>query len=628
VLQHLADPVAVLKKVRPLLAEDGSVVASIPNAAHGSVRLALLNGSLDQRPLDQRDLGHRRFFTRRSVHELFREAGFLTVDLRRTTAGVFDTDLAIRRSDFDEGVVDAVEGDPESTTYQFVLRAIPEDSPPAIGATVTPSAALRSPCRLGLWSDLEPHDRRGALVLRITGNELSRRIPGATLRWFSAGEEPRPGPHDGGVPLEALGAWSPERARELAGELDCVVVTGDLPGGRWPGPLDEVTLSESEDDEGCPVLWSAVRFGPRSAPRRGAERPAVPAYAAVLDGEPGLVLDDAVTTVPDPLLLVPRLLRPDALTRRLQLARIMGWFPAEGPAVVVEVDGSVMPHAGALADALEVELARSGGAVVLVAEPAEEAARAADALQAAVGGRCHRLPSHVPVDDLVAVVAGATAVVAGSDLVALVALAYRRAVAQLRLGAGQPPAVLAHVTGRPHGVVTEPGQLAALLGDSPFRPDPATMAALQGRLDAHFDRVAAVATAAVSARDHRPSGRHPLPSGEYVAALELAHRRMQQRLEGERRAVAQHLASLYANHEAELARARSHAATLRAERDRLDAERQEAVRESTETGRRLREVEGRLEHTSAELHALRNTRILRVFRPARALYARIRGSRL
>src|SRR5262245_8615585 len=42
VLEHLRDPGAVLRRVRPFVAEGGSVVSSIPNIAHGSVRLALL----------------------------------------------------------------------------------------------------------------------------------------------------------------------------------------------------------------------------------------------------------------------------------------------------------------------------------------------------------------------------------------------------------------------------------------------------------------------------------------------------------------------------------------------------------------------------------------------------------
>src|SRR5438874_922 len=44
VLEHLKDPSAVLRSVRNYLRPDGYVVASIPNIAHMSIRLALLSG--------------------------------------------------------------------------------------------------------------------------------------------------------------------------------------------------------------------------------------------------------------------------------------------------------------------------------------------------------------------------------------------------------------------------------------------------------------------------------------------------------------------------------------------------------------------------------------------------------
>ncbi len=44
VLEHLRDPQVVLRRVRPLLDRGGVVVASIPNVAHGSLRVALLQG--------------------------------------------------------------------------------------------------------------------------------------------------------------------------------------------------------------------------------------------------------------------------------------------------------------------------------------------------------------------------------------------------------------------------------------------------------------------------------------------------------------------------------------------------------------------------------------------------------
>src|SRR5215218_2465447 len=132
VLEHLRDPLAALRKAKALLADRGSVVASIPNIAHGSVRLALLAGRFDYQDLGLLDSTHVRFFTRSSIEDLFREAGMVPIDVRRTTAGFFDTPVPVSEGEFAPEVVHAVLADPESATYQFVLRAVPDDAEAAV----------------------------------------------------------------------------------------------------------------------------------------------------------------------------------------------------------------------------------------------------------------------------------------------------------------------------------------------------------------------------------------------------------------------------------------------------------------------------------------------------------------
>jgi 2-polyprenyl-3-methyl-5-hydroxy-6-metoxy-1,4-benzoquinol methylase len=132
VLEHLRRPLDVLREARPLLVPGGCVVLSIPNIAHGSVRLALLRGEWRYRPLGLLDDTHLRFFTRDTVEELLRAAGLVPVDVRRTTAGLFDTELGIRPGDFPPELVQRVLDDPEATTYQFVVRAVVEGADSAV----------------------------------------------------------------------------------------------------------------------------------------------------------------------------------------------------------------------------------------------------------------------------------------------------------------------------------------------------------------------------------------------------------------------------------------------------------------------------------------------------------------
>ena len=139
-LEHLKDPARALGRLEPFLRDGGYMVASIPNVAHGSVRLALLRGEFRYRRLGLMDDTHLRFFTRQSVERLFEDAGFLITGLMRTVRGIFDTEVEVDRESFSEEVLRAVQQDPEALTYQFVVRARRSDE----GGILEKRAALLS----------------------------------------------------------------------------------------------------------------------------------------------------------------------------------------------------------------------------------------------------------------------------------------------------------------------------------------------------------------------------------------------------------------------------------------------------------------------------------------------------
>jgi len=126
VLEHLINPLAVLEDVRNVLRPNGVVVASIPNIAHGAIRLALLRGDFDYQPLGILDDTHIRFFTFKTLNELFTKAGFEIEEIERTTVDIFSgSDLlpTLTSSEFSPDVIRKIEADPESRTLQFVFRA-------------------------------------------------------------------------------------------------------------------------------------------------------------------------------------------------------------------------------------------------------------------------------------------------------------------------------------------------------------------------------------------------------------------------------------------------------------------------------------------------------------------------
>ena len=138
VLEHLVDPKAVLVRVAEILEPEGYVVASVPNIAHGSIRLALLGGDFRYTELGLLDRTHLHLFTRQSLRSLFREAGYRIGTWRRIMIDPFATEVPVREADYPAPMVASLKDDPEAMTYQYVVRAYPVAS--ARGPTKGPSA--------------------------------------------------------------------------------------------------------------------------------------------------------------------------------------------------------------------------------------------------------------------------------------------------------------------------------------------------------------------------------------------------------------------------------------------------------------------------------------------------------
>lgn len=127
VLEHLPDPLTALRRTRALLKPGGHVVISVPNIAHGDVRLALLRGRFDYGPLGLLDATHIKFFTWDSLREMIHDAGLVAVEVRRAQLPLFGTEIELDPAAYDPAVVEQIRSDDEATTYQFVVRAVPAD---------------------------------------------------------------------------------------------------------------------------------------------------------------------------------------------------------------------------------------------------------------------------------------------------------------------------------------------------------------------------------------------------------------------------------------------------------------------------------------------------------------------
>ena len=126
VIEHLPQPGRILKQATDLLRPGGEVLLSVPNVSHWypRARMALGTFGYDRRGI--LDDTHLRFFTRRSLRRLVRDAGYDVVEERATglpisaMSGSGGLSSAIRR--IDEMLV---RFRPTFFAYQYVLRLTP-----------------------------------------------------------------------------------------------------------------------------------------------------------------------------------------------------------------------------------------------------------------------------------------------------------------------------------------------------------------------------------------------------------------------------------------------------------------------------------------------------------------------
>lgn len=132
VLEHVVDPLSLLTQVRDRLALDGEVLVSIPNFGHWYPRTRTAAGLFDYDQRGPLDVGHVRFFTRRSFEKMVRRAGMQVVE--RTVVGspvdVVDrgrTPGLLGRIVARVGVLDraATRAWPTMFGYQFLYRLAP-----------------------------------------------------------------------------------------------------------------------------------------------------------------------------------------------------------------------------------------------------------------------------------------------------------------------------------------------------------------------------------------------------------------------------------------------------------------------------------------------------------------------
>ncbi len=123
VIEHLLHPQMSVRGVLPILQEDGTMIFSIPNVSHGSLKLNLLLNNFRYTPQGLLDNTHIRFFTIKSVISFMTDLGLEIISLDRIFHPINLREQPVEVSTFPAEVFDFVRRDLESYSYQYVVTA-------------------------------------------------------------------------------------------------------------------------------------------------------------------------------------------------------------------------------------------------------------------------------------------------------------------------------------------------------------------------------------------------------------------------------------------------------------------------------------------------------------------------
>lgn len=335
--------------------------------------------------------------------------------------------------------------------------------------------------RVGLWGAFDADAAEGVLLPRIVRRELEARLPAAQVRvWTSGTSRGRFDARD--EPPAPLGAWSGSRVDELAVASDVLVIAGGLDASDRFG-VDGVGPAHEPD---LPTAWHGVRLSVEPDAAFAAQlREACARRASVSVGDPATaawlraLTDRHVVEVPGAALLADRLLRTDEPEDRSTRLREAGVLP-DDDVLVVWTDGPMSDAVVGQVDAICTER----GLTPLV--------RAGSGSEGSLQRlhTAHRLPDHLEVADLLAVIAWSAGIVTTDPDLVLAAAAFRRP--GVWFGQGSTGGVEAVDPASIASVFSVGGAIASERVDG-----------MRARLDEHLDAIAALAggVAPVDPRD-------------------------------------------------------------------------------------------------------------------------------
>lgn len=180
VFEHLYDPWTALKRTLPLLAEDGSLIVSLPHVSHNAILACLLNEDFAYQPWGLLDNTHIRFWGMRNMQQSFVDAGYKIVEAEFVVRSPEQTEFAYQWHRLSVSARKFLGQNRFGNVYQVVIRAVPHTAQgmgldlttlpvakPAMATGADPSMLRNLLRRIGARLDPDIQERIVRLLRRI-----------------------------------------------------------------------------------------------------------------------------------------------------------------------------------------------------------------------------------------------------------------------------------------------------------------------------------------------------------------------------------------------------------------------------------------------------------------------------
>lgn len=134
VLEHVYEPLTVLKAMTGFLSKDGYMVISVPHVGHSAVHACLLDEDFEYSDFGLLDRTHIRFFGLKNIQKLFEDAGMKIVHAEFVVRNPEHTEFANRWSKISPEIRHVLASNPYGSVYQVVVKAVPNH---AIGEAIS-----------------------------------------------------------------------------------------------------------------------------------------------------------------------------------------------------------------------------------------------------------------------------------------------------------------------------------------------------------------------------------------------------------------------------------------------------------------------------------------------------------